>query len=204
MHPLGLVLKAGVWYLIATHNGEPRTYRVSRIVEAELLADRIVRPEGFDLGRHWDESSSQFQQSLLRYDVVARVRVTALGYLQRIVDPASWDRIAKQLAERESTGDWATITIGTEMFGQAFGILLRLAGDAEVLEPGELRERLAETARSMAERYQVRTRWSEPSSDASRAGASETEERSSPTVTPGCSGTSFTASTTPGMKLDRS
>ena len=154
VHPLGLVLKAGVWYLIATHNGEPRTYRVSRIVEAELLTDRIVRPEGFDLGRHWDESSSQFQQSLLRYDVVARVRVTALGYLQRIVDPASWDRIAKQLAERESTGDWATITIGTEMFGQAFGILLRLAGDAEVLEPGELRERLAETARSMAERYQ--------------------------------------------------
>ena len=154
VHPLGLVLKAGVWYLIATHNGEPRTYRVSRIVDAELLTDRIVRPDGFDLARHWDESSSQFQQSLLRYDVVARVRVTALGYLQRIVDPASWDRIAKQLSERESTGDWVTITIGTEMFGQAFGIMLRLAGDAEVLEPAELRERLAETARSMAERYQ--------------------------------------------------
>ena len=96
VHPLGLVLKAGVWYLIATHNGDPRTYRVSRIVGAELLPDRVVRPEGFDLAGHWDESSSQFQQSLLRYDVVARVRVTALGYLQRIVDPASWDRIAKQ------------------------------------------------------------------------------------------------------------
>ena len=153
VHPLGLVLKAGVWYLIATHNGDARTYRVSRIVGAELLPDRVVRPEGFDLAGHWDESSSQFQQSLLRYDVVARVRVTALGYLQRIVDPASWDRIAKQVAERESTGDWVTITIGTEMFGQAYGILLRLAGDAEVLEPAELRERLAETARSMAERY---------------------------------------------------
>lgn len=155
VHPLGLVLKAGVWYLIATHNSELRTYRVSRIVDAEILPERITRPEGFDLAAHWDESSSQFQQSLLRYDVVARVRITALGYLQRIVDPASWVRIEKQLAEREpgASGEWVTITIGTEMFGQAFGIMLRLAGDAEVLEPAELRERLADTARSMAERY---------------------------------------------------
>ena len=34
--PLGLVLKAGVWYLVARHRGGLRTYRVSRIAEVRL------------------------------------------------------------------------------------------------------------------------------------------------------------------------
>ena len=34
LDPLGLVLKAGVWYLLAKRRGEERVYRVSRIVSA--------------------------------------------------------------------------------------------------------------------------------------------------------------------------
>ena len=31
LHPLGLVLKAGTWYLVASSDGQIRTYRVSRV-----------------------------------------------------------------------------------------------------------------------------------------------------------------------------
>src|SRR4029077_15785878 len=42
LDPLGLVLKAGVWYLIANAgSGDPRTYRASRVAEAELLDEHF-------------------------------------------------------------------------------------------------------------------------------------------------------------------
>src|SRR6478609_2337989 len=49
VHPLGLVLKAGAWYLVAAREQKLRTYRVSNIGEARLLEGRSVRPRGFDL-----------------------------------------------------------------------------------------------------------------------------------------------------------
>src|SRR5215207_11519698 len=49
LDPLGLVLKAGVWYLLARRRGEERVYRVSRIVSARERADACMRPPEFDL-----------------------------------------------------------------------------------------------------------------------------------------------------------
>ncbi len=37
LEPLGLVLKAGVWYLVAAADGQVRTYRVSRVTAARPL-----------------------------------------------------------------------------------------------------------------------------------------------------------------------
>ena len=49
VHPLGLVLKAGVWYLVASSDAKPRTYRISNILSAELLDKASTRPKRFDL-----------------------------------------------------------------------------------------------------------------------------------------------------------
>src|SRR5436190_22564811 len=56
VEPLGVVLKSGVWYVVAAREGQPRTYRVSRIQTAELLDERFERPEDFDLADYWTES----------------------------------------------------------------------------------------------------------------------------------------------------
>src|SRR6267378_6261777 len=58
LEPLGLVLKAGVWYLVAAADGQPRTYRVSRVARVTPLDERFDRPDGFDLAAFWTESSS--------------------------------------------------------------------------------------------------------------------------------------------------
>jgi hypothetical protein len=77
LHPLGLVLKAGVWYLIATRRGQPRTYRVSAIVGLRPLPERSTRPDGFDLATFWREHVDRYERA--DTNDVAVVRLTPDG-----------------------------------------------------------------------------------------------------------------------------
>ena len=70
--PLGLVLKAGAWYLVAHRIAGMRVYRVSRIASVRPLEDACERPDGFELAAYWQEWSRNFEQSLPRVDVVVR------------------------------------------------------------------------------------------------------------------------------------
>ncbi|MEM7096071.1 MAG: WYL domain-containing protein [Actinomycetota bacterium] len=54
VHPLGLVTKRGVWYLVAGTERGVRTYRLSRVHGVVLLGDSVVRPDGFDLDVEWE------------------------------------------------------------------------------------------------------------------------------------------------------
>ena len=94
LDPLGLVLKAGTWYLVARHQSDVRTYRVGRIVEAECLDEVFDRPAGFDLAGHWNESSDAFERSLQTISVVALVEPDHVRWLRHCLDGPSWDDIA--------------------------------------------------------------------------------------------------------------
>ena len=41
IHPLGLVLKAGIWYVVAETDGQVRTYRVARVRSATVTDERV-------------------------------------------------------------------------------------------------------------------------------------------------------------------
>ena len=56
VHPLGLVLKAGVWYLVAAIDSRPRTYRISSVEHIVALDAPAERPIAFDLPTYWAES----------------------------------------------------------------------------------------------------------------------------------------------------
>ncbi|MGO4750380.1 helix-turn-helix transcriptional regulator, partial [Streptomyces sp. 2MCAF27] len=83
LHPLGLVLKGGIWYLVAraesTESGTEsvRTYRVSRILDAEVLDETFERPTGFDLAAHWAESSRRLEG--MRFQGEAELLLTPRG-----------------------------------------------------------------------------------------------------------------------------
>ena len=53
VHPLGLVVKNQVWYLIAHTDAGQRTFRVSRVRSVERTEEPVQRPEGFDLAAAW-------------------------------------------------------------------------------------------------------------------------------------------------------
>ena len=66
LQPLGVVLKAGTWYLVALRDDEVRTYRVSRVADATLLDEHFDRPPDFDLASYWIESSAAYERELPR------------------------------------------------------------------------------------------------------------------------------------------
>lgn len=77
LHPLGLVLKAGNWYLVAAADGDARTYRVSRFLAATVTREACERPDGFDLAAYWEASSCGLEARVLRG--TARLRVSPAG-----------------------------------------------------------------------------------------------------------------------------
>ncbi|MFN8040979.1 MAG: WYL domain-containing protein [Acidimicrobiales bacterium] len=55
IHPLGLAAKGRHWYVLADTEAGLRTFRVDRIRQIEPTGAAVVRPEGFDLHRAWQE-----------------------------------------------------------------------------------------------------------------------------------------------------
>src|SRR5688572_7865918 len=82
LHPLGLILKAGVWYLLAQRRGEERLYRVSRIVSARERAEPSTRPPDFDLAEAWARRSEAFERSRTYVEVTVRVPDSQVRYLR--------------------------------------------------------------------------------------------------------------------------
>lgn len=138
VEPLGVVLKSGLWYLVAAVAGSLRTYRVSRILGLEVLDSRFERPADFDLGGYWDAWSARYEASLLRGH--ALVRFSPHG-----VERLSWSPATEVLAETASAPDadgWRTVRLPIETLEMAAAEVLRFGADAEVLEPADLRERV--------------------------------------------------------------
>lgn len=154
LDPLGLVLKAGTWYLVARHGSDVRTYRVSRITAARCLEETFERPEGFDLAGHWAESSDAFERSVKTIQVALLVRPDDVRWLARTIDPSSFEDVAGAAAAATPRADGRIeVRFPSEQVEVAHRQLLPMGESIEVLEPPELRELMAATARGMAARY---------------------------------------------------
>src|SRR5690606_39628053 len=67
------VTARGLGYLLATRSGADRTYRLSRVLAAEELAEPAERPDDVDLERAWRERSARFRSGGEQIVVLARV-----------------------------------------------------------------------------------------------------------------------------------
>ncbi len=146
--PLGLVLKAGTWYLVASVGRETRTYRVGRIADAVVDDDRFDRPSGFDLAEWWAQSEVAFNREILRDR--ARVRLSPAGQrlLPHITDHAA--AVAALGAARPDRDGWVVADIAVESYAVAAHQFTALGDGIEVLEPRVLRAALAAIGRAMA------------------------------------------------------
>ncbi len=151
LEPLGLVLKAGVWYLVAATDGQVRTYRVSRVSAARPLPDRFVRPAPFDLAAFWTEASAAYEREASRVEVTVRVRPDRIGALRQAVGDRAVDGAAT-LDEPDAEG-WTRLRLTMDWPDEVPGRLLGMGRDLEVLAPAEIRRGLIETARATLERY---------------------------------------------------
>lgn len=154
LEPLGLILKAGRWYLAALTAGAeagaaPRTYRISNVIELTVSEQVFERPEGFDLPGWWAETSSRFERE--RFTQHARLRLSARGLKHLAMFGAEYARLAGEAAP--GPDGWAEVDAPFETVAWAAHEFLRLGDDAEVLSPPELREAVVEACRRTLAMY---------------------------------------------------
>ncbi|WP_329232334.1 YafY family protein [Streptomyces canus] len=137
LEPYGLVSKAGRWYVVA--GPEPRTFRVDQILELTSSEEEFTRPEGFDLAAWWMAYQRDFHDRLYRGEALVRL--------------APGVRLPRAVNVRTDPEGWTLARVPVESVEHAHGAFLRLGTDIEVLEPSELRERMARTIAELAERY---------------------------------------------------
>jgi len=150
IEPLGLVLKAGAWYVVAPNKKRYAIYRVESICAIRILENRKVNRRKFHLAQVWQQEVSRFEASLRRGRATVRVRETAMSRINRLgADAAETIRAAKPDA-----GGWRTATIWIESLQHAAGLLLGFDAEIEVLSPETLRQDLAMRAQRVAALYE--------------------------------------------------
>lgn len=149
LEPLGLVLKAGAWYVAARPAGETevRTYRLASIVTLEAIGKAFRRPRGFDLDAWWRAASARFEAQLRQ--VAARVRVSPRG-LKRLRNGrlpfTPWPDAA---GGRGPAAGWTEGVLALESVEQGALQLLALGAEVQVVEPAALRDELQRLAKSV-------------------------------------------------------
>ncbi len=150
--PLGLVLKGGSWYLAGLVDGSVRTYRVARVLNCLALDEPFVRPDKFDLAAYWHASTERLEAEL--HPNQATIRLSPLGVKLFNVLSHPYVRTRMRIEEEADADGWriAVIPVGKTVWHAATE-LLRLGAEVEVLEPSELRNKIAEMTGAMAARY---------------------------------------------------
>ncbi len=151
LEPYGLVLKAGVWYLVARSAEQLRVYRVDRVVSVCGDGERFVRDAEFDLPGFWADRAAEFARSILRDEVVLRLSPDGARRLPYVADRAA-ARAALAAAGEPERG-WVTVRLPVESLDVAYEQLLALGPEAEVLAPARLRRRFARAAARAASLY---------------------------------------------------
>ena len=121
--PYGLVCKAGIWYLVADQDGEPRLFRVSRVASAVADEEPVRRRDGVDLAGLWASLRREVEDRPAPVPVVVRVR-------------REWLDMFGRICAAHLTGPLPA----------AARTLLSFGGNVEVISPPEVRADLAAVA----------------------------------------------------------
>ncbi|MFG2337687.1 helix-turn-helix transcriptional regulator [Streptomyces yangpuensis] len=143
--PVGLVTVRGRGYLLAVRAGSDRTYRLSRVLAAEELAEPARRPERVDLDEAWRERSRRFRTGGEQVTVLVRV------------DPAQREDLVGSalavLAEETDADGRLRLEVAFQDARHAEWALWQLAPNAEAIAPRWLRASLHDRAAATAARY---------------------------------------------------
>jgi predicted DNA-binding transcriptional regulator YafY len=150
--PLGLVNKAGIWYLVAaTRSGRVAVFRAGRISSARVLDEPFERPADFELAKFWERWSAEFASTRPRLPVRLRASPEALAVFGEVFGDDARPALAAALPPDEQ--GWQVVTLSFEHELAAAHRLAGFGGRVEVLSPSSVREQLLATARGILGRY---------------------------------------------------
>jgi predicted DNA-binding transcriptional regulator YafY len=144
--PYGLVCKAGIWYLVADQDAEPRLFRVSRVVSAIVGEEPVRRRDGMELADVWASLRREVEERPTPLEVVVRVRREWLDLFGRM-NTAHLEGPLPAAA-----GEWTQVRLRYPEV-RAARPLLSFGATVEVLSPESVRADLAEVAAEVVASY---------------------------------------------------
>jgi predicted DNA-binding transcriptional regulator YafY len=152
--PLGLVNKAGTWYLVAVNRSDRVTvFRAGNITSVQILDEPAIRPRGFDLPVFWERWSQEFQASRQRVPVRIRASAQALAAFPEVFGDAVEEAVSAALPPDEH--GWREMILSFEHENAAAHRLAGFGAQVEVLSPPAVREHLLDTAQGILSRYGI-------------------------------------------------
>ena len=148
LDPYGLVSKAGVWYLAADHRGEPRLFRADRMLASAVLDTAARLRNGVELADVWEALRREIEDSPGQFPVTVRVRRGVLGRFLLLHE----SDLAQPPPPLGDDQDDVELRLRFRAPAAA-QFLLAFGTDVTVLDPPELRERLARVASEVAASY---------------------------------------------------
>ncbi|MFF1462470.1 helix-turn-helix transcriptional regulator [Streptomyces sp. NPDC058330] len=145
--PYGLVVKAGVWYLIADLDGEPRLFRADRVRQAALTEEPVVRRAGVEPADVWEALRRQVEERPGGVRLRVRVHRSRLDLFVRLHTGELTGP-----PEPEEAGEWVRAELAVPEVAWARS-LLSFGPNLEVISPPEARGLLAEAAAAVMELY---------------------------------------------------
>jgi predicted DNA-binding transcriptional regulator YafY len=143
LEPYSLVAKSSLWYLVASREGELRTYRVSRFHDVVLLDDHFHRRDDFDLPSYWRDHLQEFTEAMVEYHFTLRIHPDRLNFVRWLAPGRC------HVEEPPDVDGWFVTHVQMESLDLAKMLVFGLGMQAEVIEPRELEEAVLSAAREI-------------------------------------------------------
>jgi predicted DNA-binding transcriptional regulator YafY len=145
--PLGLVAKGTSWYLVARGPSGLRTFRVSRMTGAAVLASGFERPAKFNLAEYWARTTAELEGRRKRFAVVLALAPAAAQMLTArcVTSPVQVQKQAVPIPD-----EW--LTLHAEFDDEQFArfVVLGLGTRVRAIEPAEFSHAILKEARAVA------------------------------------------------------
>ncbi|ASR45275.1 transcriptional regulator [Paenibacillus kribbensis] len=148
VHPYGLVVKKGDWYLIAfcEIGQEIRTFKCERITEVQPSAEVFEVPVDFSLEQHWMMQETRFKQLCKKeeyYPVVIRTNKTQAGIIANRLE----------IIQSVQEGSHLHLTVNMYSYEAACRDAMDWIGRGEIMEPTALRQFVKEQISQLHKLY---------------------------------------------------
>ena len=144
--PLGLVLKAGVWYLAARSGEKVRIFRIANIEELAVGNAPFDRPADFHLANWWQAEQARFEAEL--FATTATVRASPDG-CKRLAAQSPRGAEAVARADAPDAKGWRAMAMMVEDSDHGARDMLAIGAEVEVLAPASFRRRVGALARAI-------------------------------------------------------
>src|SRR4051812_13319130 len=145
--PLGLVAKGTSWYMVARGPSGLRTFRVSRMTGATVLASGFERPAKFELAAYWARTTAELEGRRKRFSVVLALAPVAVQMIATRCPTSPVD-----LPKRAGVLPDGWLTVRAEFDDEEFArfVVLGLGTRARAIEPAEFRRAIQKEASAVA------------------------------------------------------